>query len=736
VQALETSSNLDLDGKLQIHVEVDRISYRNEDNGWTVLRARDTATQRNIVVTGAFPTVREGEHYQLIGNWDTHQTYGEQFKIERSVPTRPTTRAGVLRYLGSGLIKGIGEKTADRIVEHFGLDTFKILDQNPGLILQVPGIGKRKAKEIVEGWREQKAVGDVLIFLHTHGISPTFAQRILKAYGPDAVEVISQNPYQLAADIRGIGFTKADAIARSIGINAEAPERLRAAIIYFMKQAEERGHCFVTIPQLSELSSSGLDIPQSRLHVLLPAQMEALADSGAVLEESLNGDPIFFRPQLLAAEATVAEVMSRLVDSSVDMDRDRIRSWIAKYSAALSQPLSEEQTQAVEQAAMHRVFILTGGPGVGKTTTANGIIRLFKAIGRSVALAAPTGRAAQRLSEVAAEKAKTIHRLLEWNAQAGHFDRGASNPLSADVVICDEVSMLDILLAESLVSALPEHAQLVMIGDVDQLPSVGPGCVLKDLIDSGVIPVARLNQIFRQSANSMIVQNAHSINKGLMPQFSPNSDCVFIEADGHDEVRRIITDLLTEVLPKRYNIDPVRDVQILTPVNRGDLGTQNLNIEIQKLLNPDNDSSRVFANDFEIRKNDKVIQTSNNYELSVFNGDIGFVQSTRVDGGKMLVAFGEDRAVAYTDDQADDLRLAYAITIHKSQGSEFPVVILPLTMQHFVMLQRNLIYTGLTRAKRLAIFVGSTKALQTAVQRTTIQDRQTTLRKRLQEVAR
>jgi exodeoxyribonuclease V alpha subunit len=722
----------------QMHAEVERVTFRNDDNGWTVLKVRNADDQSLVTVTGSLPPIQEGEHLQLVGTWSSHATYGRQFKAERAVPMRPSTRAAILRYLSSGIIKGIGDKTAERIVSHFGLETFKILDENPGCLIQVPRISKKKATEIIESWKAQRSIADVMMFLNNHGISLTYAQRIIRLYGENAIELISANPYQLAVDINGIGFIKADTIAKSIGIAPDSPERIRAAIIYQIQQSEERGHCYQTTKQIMELLQATLGLDSEILETLVPKQLQLLAEAGSLLTESLQ-QPTHWRPELMAAECDIAGALGRLMRTDVRIETSRVDHWIQRYNEATSSPLSQSQAEAVQMAAQSRVFILTGGPGVGKTTTANTIIRLFKAMGKSVLLAAPTGRAAQRLSEVSAEKAKTIHRLLEWQPAEGAFARNDMNPLKADVIICDEASMLDVRLAASLLSATPDHAQIVFIGDVDQLPSVGPGNVLRDLINSGKIPCVKLREIFRQAASSSIVRYAHEINEGITPDFKQDgpSDCQFIDADSSDEIRAVICRLLTEVLPEKYKFNPMHDVQVLTPMNRGDLGTQIMNQELQELLNPDPNSHLREVGQKqrtgELRDGDKVIQTANNYELQVFNGDIGFVTQTKIEGGKSRVVFGDGRPVTYDRDQLDDLKLAYSITIHKSQGSEFPVVIIPMSMQHYVMLQRNLIYTGLTRAKKLAIFIGSKKSLAFAVRNNISIARQTNLTQRIRE---
>ena len=739
----DANSQFVMDGKEQVHVEVERVTYRNDENGWTVLKVRNMEDQTLVTVTGALPLMQDGEHLQLVGHWSSHSTYGRQFKADRAVPVRPTTRAAILRYLCSGIIKGIGDKTAEKIVSHFGLNTFKILDENPGCLLQIPKLGKKKSSEIIESWKSQKSIADVMMFLSNHGITLNYGMRIIKKYGEKAIEIISANPYQLAMEITGIGFIKADTIAKSIGIAPDSPERIRAAINHQMIQAEDRGHCFQTTHQITELLQSTLGLSASTLESLVPAQLAILAGSGSLLTESMCVDEqkvvAHWRPELMAAEYNISGAIARLLKRPIDPDSLRVDQWILRYNEAAASPLSEAQAEAVRCAAGSRVYILTGGPGVGKTTTANAIIRLFKAMGKTVLLTAPTGRAAQRLGEISSEKACTIHRLLEWQPAGAGFARNESNQLKADVIICDESSMLDVRLADALLSAAPDHAQVVFIGDVDQLPSVGPGNVLRDMINSERVPCTKLREIFRQAATSSIIRHAHEINEGQVPNFVIDvpTDCQFIEVDTSDEILAVVRTLLTDVLPTKYKFDPIRDVQILTPMNRGDLGTQSLNQELQELLNPDpkahlrEEGAQVRKGEF--RAGDKVIQTVNNYDLQVFNGDIGFVNASNVEGGKTKVIFADGRMVTYDREQADSLRLAYAITIHKAQGSEFPVVILPTSMQHYVMLQRNLIYTGLTRARKLAIFIGAKKAVAHAVKNNSSTSRQTHLAYRIQQ---
>ena len=718
----------------QIRAEIERISFRNEENGWTVLKARNCDDQSSLTAVGHFPAIQPGAQFELFGSWGKHPQYGAQFKIDRVVPIRPSTVGAIERYLCSGMIKGIGPKTAQRIVKHFGADTLRILDESPEKLAEVPSLGQKKAALIIQSWEEQKTVADVMMFLNNHGISPLFAARIYRHYGPDAISIVSADPYKLAMDIHGIGFVSADKIAQSMGIAPDSPERIRAAILYQMGQSEERGHCYVTSPQLVRLLETSLGLTHDKVIGRMADCLQHLGESGMIVSEEMvdsKGATVtgHFRSDILVAEWNVAHCAGNLLSYPMPSELDRVETWLSRYSEASQTQLSDEQLDAVRKAASHRVFILTGGPGVGKTTTANTIIRLLKAMGKTVALGAPTGRAAQRLTEVAAAPARTIHRMLEWQPHMRAFARDENNPLTVQAVIIDEASMLDIRLADALIRAVPKSAQLILIGDVDQLPSVGPGNVLRDLITSAQVPYTRLSRIFRQAATSRIVQTAHAINRGDAPELDTTgaTDCQFIECLNVDEVKTAIKDLVTRRIPQQYGFDPVTETQILSPMNRGDLGTVTLSEELQELLNPLQRGVHEYRRgSLILRPGDKVIQSVNNYDLGVFNGDIGYVQETRVEGGKLIVMFG-DRPITYEDEDVLDLKLAYAITIHKSQGSEFPVVIIPCTMQHYVMLQRNLIYTALTRAKKLAFFVGSRKALNYAAGNTTSTERQTSL---------
>lgn len=667
----------------------------------------------------------------LFGRWDEHSSYGRQFVISRSVTIRPSSADGLVRYLSSGMFKGIGKKIAQKIVNHFGDETLKILDENPQKLKKVPKLAKKTADRLIHGWGEKKKNSEAVQFLSHHGISLQAIQKIIDSYGQNTVSVISANPYQLIRHVRGFGFHRADQIAQAMGITGDAPQRIEHAILFLLKTAEDRGHCYQTEEQLVESLGLQMNIQNEEkihlaLRVLKGRKQLVLVETTAPEKQKR-----YFSTDLYQAEKKIAESLSRIWAMEFDeaVELERISTWVEKFTERAQKKLSPSQKEAVLCAALSKVFILTGGPGVGKTTTANVIIHLFLAMGKTVALAAPTGRAAQRMQELSSVTAKTIHRLLEWSKESLGFSRNAENPLEADVIIIDESSMLDVRLASSLLAAVPDNSQLIFIGDKDQLPPVGPGNFFRDLIESKAVKIKHLDQIFRQAKTSQIIATAHEINHGYLSPInnSADSDCHFIEGNSDEEVLEKICKILTVQLSQAgYN--PVRDAQILTPMNRGLIGCHHMNNVLQNLLNPNGFSQDLKKNEkrqVTLRVGDKVIQTANNYDLAVYNGDIGFVESLVKD--KVQIRFA-DKLVTYDYEQSGDLSLAYAITIHKSQGSEFPVVIIPMTMSHYVMLQRNLIYTALTRAKKLAILIGLPRAFATAARNISSQDRQTHLR--------
>lgn len=687
---------------------------------------------------GVFGVIDLGEYVRLIGAWTTHKTFGKQFKVSRKLsPNRD--KEGIKRYLASRLMKGIGEKTAQKIVDHFGDETLSILENEPERLSEVPSIGEKKKDNILECWNKNRHSRDTELFLFEYGLTPSQTAKIVNRYGSQTLAKVSQNPYRLASEIGGIGFLSADKIALKMGLAPNSKERVSAAILYQLSHAEENGHCFLSTEQMISSLTNTLNTNEEALaENMLPAVQDLNKRGDIVTRNELIDDKeitTHYLIDLLIAEENVAKKLVSLLKNESNNSIDTINKIMHSYMKNITVSLTETQQQAVKKASQNQVFILTGGPGVGKTTTVKAIIHLFDEIGRSFALAAPTGRASQRLKELTGFTSKTIHRLLEWNPEKGGFTKDETNPLTQDVVIIDEASMIDIHLLSALVSALKENAQLIIIGDMDQLPSVGAGSILRDMIESDVIPYSKLTEVFRQAQTSRIISTAHAINNGSLPEFSNeiNSDCKFIEIENPSHIKNAIKELTHEILPKKTGYDPIKEIQILTPMNKGDLGTQNLNIELQEILNPRKKETHEYQHDKEVfRPGDKVIQSTNNYQLGIFNGDIGYVLETGLTNNQIVVSF-ESGNITYNREDAKQLKLAYSITIHKSQGSEFPVVIIPISMQHYIMLQRNLIYTALTRAKKLAIFIGTKKALDHAIRTQASLIRQTLLKKRLKD---
>ena len=699
---------------------VERITFHNEQNGWTVLRLNVAGHGEPVTVTGNFPAISPGESVRLTGVWTTHPQYGDQFKATDYQVVRPATIAGIQKYLGSGLIKGVGPVTAKRIVEHFREETLDIIEHDIGRLVEVKGVSRKRIELIQKTWAEQRAIKDVMIFLQSHGVSTHFAVKIFKQYGNDSIPIVEKTPYRLAADVYGIGFRTADQIARNLGMKPDAEERLRAGLQHVLGEATEQGHCYLPRAELIKRAAEALGVED---HTRLAASVEALLNEGLLKLEHHPDDPLaddaIYLPPLWQAERNVARRLRALLEKSVRVDVKRVNAWIDRFTGARDIALSEEQRAAVLLAASSRVMILTGGPGTGKTTTTRVIVALFHAMNKRVLLASPTGRAAQRLSEVAGEEACTIHRLLEFDPSRMGFRRDETNPLEADVIIVDEASMIDVLLANSLTRAVATHSQLILVGDVDQLPSVGPGTVLRDLIDSRAVPTARLTQVFRQAAESLIIQNAHRINHGEFPALikpgAQTTDCYFIAAEEPHEVADLIIKSVAQSLPKRFGYDAINDIQVLAPMNRGQVGASNLNALLQQHLNPPGERKPEYNRGHRIlRVGDKVIQRVNNYKLEVFNGDMGRIEWIDLEDQMIAVRFG-DRIVNY--DYADMLELGhgFAVSVHKAQGSEYPAVVIPVHMQHFMMLSRNLLYTALTRAKKTAVLIGTTKAIGAAM---------------------
>jgi exodeoxyribonuclease V alpha subunit len=716
---------------------VERVTYHNEQNGYTVLRLQISGRGEAVTVVGNFSAVSPGESLRVTGCWTTHLQYGAQFKMTDYAVARPATIAGIQKYLGSGLIKGVGPITARRIVEHFKENTLEVIESDISRLGEVKGVSRKRVEMIQRAWEEQRAIKEVMLFLQSHAVSTSFAVKIFKQYGAESIAVVEKTPYRLAAEVYGIGFRTADQIARNLGMAPDAEERLRAGLRHALMTASEDGHCYLPVGELIERSAEALEVED---RAKIEDAIEKALDDGLLKVEENGGERAVYLPPLWQSERGVARRLKALIEEPLRVDTKRVESWLDRYAAKRGATLSEEQRRAIHLAARSRLMILTGGPGTGKTFTLRTMVELFHAMRKTVALASPTGRAAARLSEVTGREARTIHRLLEFDPSEMRFKRNDVWPLEADVVIIDEASMIDIVLANSLIKAIDEHASLILVGDADQLPSVGPGAFLQDLISSGVAPVARLTQIFRQAARSLIVQNAHQINRGEFPRLvkpgEEHSDCYFIEAEEPDEVVSLIVNSVSKSLPNRFGYDPLKDIQTLSPMNHGRVGARRLNNALQAALNPQSPGlpgkAEAVRGDRTLRAGDKVIQRANNYRLEVFNGDMGMIETIDLEDQMIAVRFA-DRIVEY--DFADSLELShgFAVTIHKSQGSEYPAVVIPLHTQHYLMLSRNLLYTALTRAKNTVVMIGTRQAIETAMRNLEATRRFTGLARELKE---
>jgi len=716
------------------------VTFHSEDSGYTVARLKVPSIRDLVTIIGRFPDIHAGQTLRVTGYWREHPKFGQQFQVVHAQETKPATLTGLEKYLGSGLIKGIGPVTAKHIVAHFGLETLDIIEQQCSRLIEIPGIGERRVQMIQAAWAAQKAIKDVMVFLQGHGVSTTYAVKIYKQYGDQAIDVVSKNPYQLAADIYGIGFITADTIARHIGIAPDSPFRYQAGITHVLNVAAEDGHCFLPQGELVDRVVKQLALPE---YPVEPARITELigqmAEAKLLITQQGYGDlqeqQICYTPAFYHTEHALATRLAVFAKAPVNVDLSRVQRWIDGYTQKMGITLSDQQRHAVELAASSRLLILTGGPGCGKTFTTKTIAALWKAMGKSILLAAPTGRAAQRLAEMTKREAKTIHRLLAFDPKTMHFRFDEQNPLEAEAIIVDETSMLDLFLAHSLAKAIPPGAQVLLVGDIDQLPSVGPGMVLRDMISSERIPVVRLTEVFRQAQASHIITNAHLINAGQFPHLTPTtkfaeSDCLWLEAAEPPLGAEGICHLVSSFLP-RHGIDPVKQVQVLCPATRGEVGTRQLNSMLQQMLNsPAPGKVELTRSGSILRVGDRVIQQVNDYQREVFNGDLGTIVKIDLEEQEVAVRFVE-REVTYDYADLSELTLAWAVTVHKSQGSEYPVVILPIFMQHYLLLSRNLLYTGLTRAKQLAILVGPTKAIGLAVKRVVDRQRYTALADRL-----
>lgn len=713
---------------------VERITFHNPDNGFSVLKVRADGRQQEITVVGSVPGIAVGEVLEAVGEWHRDPRHGLQLKAETIVSYPPVSEEGMTRYLGSGMIRGIGPETASRMVKAFGKDIFRIIEHEPGRLAEVPGIGPKRLGMISGAWEEQKKVRAIMLFLHSHGVGSSRAHRIYKYYGDQAVGLIKEDPYRLSRDIWGIGFRTADDIAASLGIPPHSLSRACAGIEYTLGKFTDDGHCACPREVLEEDSCELLDIPRE----IIREALDRILAEGRLVSHRHGGSDLVYPVGLYRAEKQLASDLFRLLSGRhpcTIRDREAALAWVEKQ---VNISLADSQKAALFKAMDSKVLVITGGPGVGKTTLVNSIVRIFAARKMRIKLCAPTGRAAKRLSETTGMEARTIHRLLEFDPVGFRFTRNRSHPLDCDLVICDEFSMVDLPLAHQLIQAVPPQAGLLIVGDVDQLPSVGPGKVLRDIIDSSVIPVARLDRVFRQAARSSIITNAHLVNRGRMPRLRAPvnnggnhlDDFYHIDCDDPEKGVALIKKLVRERIPARWEMDPVRDIQVLCPMVRGHLGASNLNLELQALLNPAGPSLAMFGTTF--RVGDKVMQIVNNYDKNVFNGDMGIVSAID-ELEKGLAVRVDDRQLLYQGGELDELVLSYAVTIHKSQGSEYPCVVIPLHTQHYPMMQRNLLYTGITRGRKLVVLVGNRKALAIAVKRVGADERLTSLGQRLLE---
>ena len=704
---------------------VERITYANEETGYSVIKIKSKGYMDLVTVVGSMATVNVGSVITIKGFWSSNPKYGRQFEAKEWEEALPASIYGIEKYLGSGLIKGIGPVYAKKIVNQFKEKTLDIIEEEPDRMIEVPGIGQKRVEMIKKAWQDQKEIKNIMLFLQSYGVSTSFGSRIYKVYGNTSIEVVKENPYQLADDIYGIGFKTADGIASKLGIQKDSFKRCRAGIFYTLSQLSEEGHCYATGEQLLTKSVEILEVEESKIIM----SMDYLIEQKEIIKEL--PDKIYL-PPFYFSENGVARRLRQIMQSHTKKQVRKSDEVIEQLEKNEHMTYDEIQRAAISLAEKSKVMVLTGGPGTGKTTTTHGIIQLFKESGMEVLLTAPTGRAAKRMSEATGMEAKTIHRLLECKPPEG-YKKNEDNPLEGDVLIIDEASMIDIILMYNLLKAIPDHMILIIVGDIDQLPSVGAGNVLRDIIDSGVVPTIKLERIFRQAMGSKIITNAHKINKGENPDLKGGrqSNFFFIEAEDNEEVLQTIETLCTKRLPNYYKVNPIKDIQILTPMQRSETGAANLNSVLQSALNPCEIHLKRGATEY--RLYDKVMQVRNNYDKEVFNGDVGFISAIDTEERTLKVRF-DDKEIEYEALELDELVLAYATTIHKAQGSEYPIVIMPITFSHYVMLQRNLLYTGITRAKKVVVLVGSRNAIYKAVKNNEVKNRNTWLRERLREI--
>jgi exodeoxyribonuclease V alpha subunit len=707
---------------------VERVTFHSEESGFCVLRVKVRGQRDLVTVVGIAAVVTAGEYVECEGGWNNDRQHGLQFKAQQLRVVPPSTLEGIEKYLGSGMVKGIGPHFARKLVRAFGETVFDVIEQSPEKLLELEGIGPKRKECVTRAWAEQKVIREIMVFLQSHGVGTARAVRIYKTYGAQAVERVRENPYRLALDIHGIGFRTADAIARRLGIPSDSLIRAQAGVRHMLQEFSAQGHCAAYRQKLVETTARMLEIAEPIVETAIEAELAA----GNLVQETIEGENALFLTPLYRAEKGIAWNLARLRQDTVpwgEINTGKAIPWVEGHTGL---QLSPSQRQAVSIAVNGKVTVITGGPGVGKTTVVNSILTIIRARGANVRLCAPTGRAAKRLSESTGLEAMTVHRLLEFDPKTLGFKHDQNEPLDVDLLVMDEASMMDVVLMNQLLRAVPDHAALLLVGDVDQLPSVGPGAVLADIIASEAIPTVCLTEIFRQAASSRIIVNAHRINQGRLPETPRDneaSDFYFIQGETPEAIHAKLMQVVTQRIPASFGLHPINDVQVLTPMNRGGLGTRALNIDLQARLNPDG-HPRISRFGWTYAPNDKVIQTLNNYDKEVFNGDIGRVADIDEEEGVVRIDF-DGRRVEYEPGELDEISLAYATSVHKSQGSEYPAVVIPLAMQHYMLLERNLLYTAVTRGRKLVVVIGELKALAMAVKRIGSMKRLTNLQHRL-----
>ncbi len=715
--------------------QIERITYTNEENGYTIARVKVYGQRDLITVVGYLMSPAPGEVLSLKGEWINHPKFGEQFKVVEYKTAVPATVFGIKKYLGSGLIKGLGPVIASRIVKKFGEKTLDIIENHIEKLAMVEGIGKKRIAMIQNAWDEQKEIRDVMMFLQSHGVSSGYATKIFKQYKNRSIAVVTENPYRLAMDIFGIGFVIADSIADKLGFSKSSSLRIEAGIIYVLHQLSDEGHVYYPYEYLVKKSQETLGVDRDTvtqaLGNLAMDKKIVLEDSNESFNEFKENNKSVYLAKFHLCETSIAARLKMLSTTPKSIRTVNAKNALEWVQGQLDIRLAENQAKAIRCALENKIMVITGGPGTGKTTIINAILKIFSGLKVNTCLAAPTGRAAKRMSETTGQEASTIHRLLEYSFAKGGFQKNEEKPLDCDLLILDEASMIDTILMHHLIKAVPIFATVILVGDVNQLPSVGAGNVLNDIIASGAIPVVELNVIFRQARESRIIVNAHKINSGILPTFEddiPGNDFYFIHQEDPEKVLEIILELTKERIPKRFGLDPVDDIQVLTPMHKGVVGAGNLNTELQKSLNPFQEE--ITRGNRNFRTNDKVMQIRNNYDKEVFNGDIGRITRIRPDEDEITVLF-DGREVPYAFYELDELVLAYAVSVHKSQGSEYPAVVVPVLTQHYMLLQRNLIYTAVTRGRDLVVMVGTRKALAIGVNNDKTKKRFTNLRYRM-----